>query len=534
MDEAVSILDVLPDPTLLVSNGRIERANEAAARLLGRGAGELRGITFVELFEPRSAERLGHVLESAPELSPSEIKVHLLGPAGRSERMAHLGRLGDGRFVVSLRTFGPTSRLDELVLELSRVGLEGGGDALHDIETLLSAARPIFESLGWLLVIFEVQDKGVLVREVFWPRRMKARVEGELPGRRLIGRSLPFEALGGVWPTLRSGKVAMVGEEDSATEARRFLSSIDLEEQDRARYAALIQGQKWLRGAWAPAVVEGRTAYLVAAIDSELSPSDLAAVRLFADQIAGTVTMNRLQQAMVEKQRGAALGQMSTLLAHEVRNPLAILFQAARQIRRRVGEKVSVGDLLDILEEEAERLNRLVDDLVSFAGPIRPRLEAVALSTLVQLVVEGLAYDPAKVALTVNVSDELPALLADPLLLRKAIAHLLGNAISHVERGGRVTVTAEAEGPLWVVLRVADDGEAIPEDVRGRIFEPFFTTKARGSGLGLAVVRRIVEELGGAVEVEPRERGKSFRLRMPAFLVASVPTGGGASGAGVG
>ncbi|MBC7172770.1 MAG: hypothetical protein H5U40_10100 [Polyangiaceae bacterium] len=223
----------------------------------------------------------------------------------------------------------------------------------------------------------------------------------------------------------------------------------------------------------------------------------------------------------------AALGQMSALLAHEVRNPLAVMFQAYRQIRRRVGEQVDIEELMAIVEEEAWRLNHLVNDLVHFAGPIKPRLQAVGLGQVVQWALEGLMADPDvptdKIVFHVDVAAELTPVLADPMLLRQAVSHLVSNACAHVKRGGEVRIAGEEDPSTdGIRLVVMNDGEPLPPDVARRVFEPFFTTKAKGTGLGLAVVRRLIEDQKGKVALDSTERGVSFSIWLPASSALSA------------
>lgn len=217
----------------------------------------------------------------------------------------------------------------------------------------------------------------------------------------------------------------------------------------------------------------------------------------------------------------AALGQMSALLAHEIRNPLAVMLQAYRQLRRRVGDEAEIDDLMAMLEEEAWRLSRLVDDLLHFAGSAKPQLEDASLSELVSWSLEGLAAE-ADIALDdfaihLDVPPELSTVRADPRLLRQAISHLVAAACARLEQGGDLWISAEEDARGHRVrLVVASEGEPLPPDEAARAFEPFFTSYSRGVGLGLAAVKRLVEDQKGRVAVDPTESGVSFSIWLPA------------------
>ena len=172
--------------------------------------------------------------------------------------------------------------------------------------------------------------------------------------------------------------------------------------------------------------------------------------------------------------------------------------------------------LFRIVEEEAERLNRIVGDLLAFARPSTPDLQEAALARVAdEAVASAVAQQGTPIEVVRAHDPALPEVRIDARLVRQAIVNVAVNAAQAMVRGGRITVrTLRDDGAA--VVEIEDDGPGIPTEVRERIFEPFFTTKATGTGLGLAVVRRIVEGHGGTVQVRPApERGTVFALRFP-------------------
>jgi signal transduction histidine kinase len=401
------------------------------------------------------------------------------------------------------------------VTDLSELFLSGGGRAMVDLDALFEASRPVFDRLGWLVIVFELAGSVAKVRCVMKPPG-KVLDFAEVPPP--TTREVPLDALPGLKQLVERG----VGYFDDRP--------LDYEDgmakwatatgREPAAFGEFLVRNGLTRGAWVPALVRGEVAFVVGAMSHDLAQHDFAAVQLFASQISATVQIAALTDEVGKQHKLAALGQMSGLLAHEVRNPLAVMFQAYRQIRRRVGDKAEIGDLMDIVEEEAWRLNHLVDDLVHFAGPIKPRLKDVSLGQLVRWAIEGLSADAgvpsSKIDIHVDVPPNLSPVIADPMLLRQAISHLVDNACAHVRRGGNVWISGEEdELNRRVRLKVVNDGAPLPEEVAYRVFEPFFTTKAKGTGLGLAVVRRLIEDQRGKVVLDPTEQGVSFSLWLP-------------------
>lgn len=246
------------------------------------------------------------------------------------------------------------------------------------------------------------------------------------------------------------------------------------------------------------------------------------------------VTQRRLaEQAAEEAKRElaksdklAALGSLVTGVAHEVRTPLAYIQNNLAIVKHRL-DRVARGDsalaesmpeLLEsvrMMEDGVARANHLVKDLARFTRlPTEPEL-----ARLDEVVAEALdlfrATHPGIGATVVPELERTPTLHIDRGKLQQVVLNLVGNACDALTEGGRITVRTRAL-PLGAALIVEDDGPGIPPDELGRIFEPFYTTKAEGMGLGLSIVRRIVELHHGSIRCEsaPGE-GTRFTVTLP-------------------
>ncbi|MBX3232747.1 MAG: hypothetical protein KIT84_43500 [Labilithrix sp.] len=233
------------------------------------------------------------------------------------------------------------------------------------------------------------------------------------------------------------------------------------------------------------------------------------------------------QAQLVAKERLAALGELSAVVAHEVRNPLAVVFNALARLRRVQTTDEEHAALLRILQEEAERLRDIVSDLLEFASPRPPVLAPASLDEIVRgaaLAARNVVGSAeSDVVVEVGPSTELEC---DERLVRQAVLNLVTNALQASGRAGpvRVTIRGAADDPA-ITVRVADDGDGVPDDLRERVFTPFFSTRPKGTGLGLAVVRRCAEAHGGKVSLHPnRPRGASFELELPRRSRPSVTT----------
>ncbi len=238
--------------------------------------------------------------------------------------------------------------------------------------------------------------------------------------------------------------------------------------------------------------------------------------RLYDDLRRSYAELAQAQRQLIQRERLAALGELSAVVAHEVRNPLGVIFNSLGSLRRLLRPEGDARMLLDIVGEEADRLNRIVGDLLDFARPSTPVLRPEPLDRLVdEAIAAALAQGAPGVEVRREAAEGLPPVPLDARLVRQAVVNVAVNAVQAMPRGGRLTVRTRRDGDSGLV-EIEDTGAGIPAEVRDRLFEPFFTTKASGTGLGLAVVKRIVDGHGGEVTVQSGAGpGATFALRFP-------------------
>ncbi len=225
----------------------------------------------------------------------------------------------------------------------------------------------------------------------------------------------------------------------------------------------------------------------------------------------------RMRLGLKEAQRReklASLGELSAGLAHEIRNPLGIIKNAAEGLMSRERDQTEKEMLLDIIVQESKRLNKLVTDFLDFARPRPPRKVKASLKALVEEVVFSLQDEAGERGISFSLSLQEVILPLDRDQMRQVLLNLLFNALEATPSGGEVKVSLVGEKG-WAFLRVEDTGAGISPDHLDRIFDPFFTTKEKGTGLGLALVYRIVEAHGGHIQVESGRGGTRFQVGLP-------------------
>ncbi len=209
------------------------------------------------------------------------------------------------------------------------------------------------------------------------------------------------------------------------------------------------------------------------------------------------------QDELVRKEQLAAVGELSAVVAHEVRNPLAIIANAVATLRRPEVTAEDRETLHAILDEETSRLNRLVGDLLSYARPIAVDRQLLGLRAIAERAL-SLARAHPTIAIELSEPEPAPKIWGDPGLLRHALENLIDNAVQAMPGGGALALTLRplsVEGAAGVEIQIRDSGVGMDAQTRSRALDPFFTTRPTGTGLGLSIVARIVDAHGGRVQI---------------------------------
>ena len=226
-------------------------------------------------------------------------------------------------------------------------------------------------------------------------------------------------------------------------------------------------------------------------------------------------------------ERLATIGQFAASIGHELRNPLGVVESSLYLVRQHLGEVAAqpqVAKHLDRIGNEVQRANRTIHDLLDLARNRPPRRHRTGLRALVESAAEA-ALLPAAISFEVGIPADLTANI-DPDQVRQILVNLLTNAAQALRGRGHVWVEGDVTADGSTRLRLRDDGPGIPVQDRHRVFEALYTTKAKGSGLGLALCRRIMEAHEGTIELEPGETGASFLLTFPLRKADDVPASG--------
>ncbi len=520
MTPSPAVFEAFPTPVFAVAADRVCWVNRAAARLLKRERSSLVLCPVSELMSEDDLAAIRNRLVGGG----GPLRLSLFAGASPITVDAQVTPAEDDVWLLTCSEAHYTSRVESLIARLSSLYVRGEGRAMVELDVLIEMSRSVFEELGWTGVIWEMKPEGALFRtSIADPSSGRVWALGQW----LEGRVLPYSRVSRLLRIMKTHRGAFLDDAVAATVG--LVRAVPEAPFAVDEIAESIRATGCARVAWAPSIVRDEVAFIVGVTGPNLTERDYAAVELFASQISATVQLGELSSEMAREQRLAALGQMSTLLAHEIRNPLAVMFQAHREVRKRA-ENGAIDPLLEILDDEAKRLEKLIDNLLHFAGPVQPKLQTVLLPQVVRWTLAGLSEaSPGQPmpGVHVDIPGAASKVVADPVLLRQAFAHLLSNACAHVTQGGRVDVQARIVPDGRVRLRVRNDSEPLSEEVALRAFEPFFTTRAAGSGLGLAVVRRLVEDQAGTVTLDRDAQGVSFSiwLRTPSLLTSSPQSG---------
>jgi two-component system sensor histidine kinase HydH len=236
-----------------------------------------------------------------------------------------------------------------------------------------------------------------------------------------------------------------------------------------------------------------------------------------------TGSIERFQREATQRERLSSLGRLSTVVAHEIRNPLMIIKTALRTLRRDDATHEQVRNATRDIDEEVTRLNRIVTEVLDFARPIKFDVGTANVNGLAEDAVRAAGAGDGRVPVRLDLDPGIPPITTDGERLRQALVNILGNAMQAMTAAS----PSEADGTAirlqtarldarHLAITVSDNGVGIAAEDLPRIFDPYFTTRRTGTGIGLAISRNIIEGLGGRITVaSERDRGTEVRIELP-------------------
>jgi signal transduction histidine kinase len=246
-----------------------------------------------------------------------------------------------------------------------------------------------------------------------------------------------------------------------------------------------------------------------------------------------TESIARFRRAETQKERLSSLGRLSTVIAHEIRNPLMIISASLRTLRREQVTPAELREAVADIDEETARLNRIVTEVLDFAKPLRFELGDASLNDICRASAGAATAGTSDVAVLFDLDPAIPPIVTDGERLRTALVNILSNARAAVQAAqaaqpvpaGPATAMATSSTGIRVstrrhgdraIVSIQDDGVGIgPEDIT-HIFDPYFTTRRAGTGLGLPIAKNIIEGLGGTITAVSRVgEGTDIRIDLP-------------------
>lgn len=220
--------------------------------------------------------------------------------------------------------------------------------------------------------------------------------------------------------------------------------------------------------------------------------------------------LKALEAQMELRSRLSSLGEISAGIAHELRNPMAVIAGYTKLLSKKVDH--SSQSTVEAITKEINVMNRIISDFLSFAKPAELAISDVDLKKIIENCIVTLVSGRNNIKTLFDI-EGMPIIKGDEVLLRQAFTNLIQNAVEAMPAGGDLTIRSTTGDFLEVFL--SDTGPGIAEDIVDKIFLPFFTTKDRGTGLGLSIVQKIIVSHGGSIFVDGSEKGVTFRIRFP-------------------
>ena len=468
------------------ARGRIFYANRAFAARLGFSRGELKACNIVDFLDPEEAERLLRIFRLVLERQGAAVgyEAQFRRKDGRRVWLALSTAPVESQRIVALVTVATdvTDRKqaeEALLLHLDRVE-----------ELVSQRTRQAMEAeVKYRLLINQLADPVLVVQEgrIVFVNKAFCRV---FAIDRDTALGIPLLSL--VPPELqeaverrmkRRGKLTASGEGGGA---ERFEIALVTRERGRVLFEASL----------GPITYEGKLAELIVLRD--------------------LTERRQLEERLARSEQLAVIGKLGAGVAHELRNPLAVIKNAAHFLRLRLQEMddKQVQKALELIDWEVAAASEIINSILDLARRPHPRLEPTDLNLLVADVLAGFSIEDS-ISTKLLLDRKLPKVPVDPGQIRQVIRNLVENALQAMPKGGKLTISTRVSTD-WVEIVVKDTGVGIPPDQLDKVFQPLFTTKPRGVGLGLAISRSYVEAHGGTITVKSKVgRGSRFTVKLP-------------------
>lgn len=232
----------------------------------------------------------------------------------------------------------------------------------------------------------------------------------------------------------------------------------------------------------------------------------------------------RMEQRLQQSEKLAAIGELSTYIAHEIRNPLFAIGGFANSLLRSENVGDSEREKVGIILKESQRLDEILKSIINFTRPTKTAEGEVDVNQVIQetMSVMDLGCSPNGICMSFEPAEDVALVKGDSELVKQSLINLLKNAMEAMPGGGKILVTT-GMNEFFVVVTVEDTGNGISEDIQDKVFNPFFSTKDQGAGLGLAMTKKIVDEMGGHVELASiPDKGTTVFLHLPPMIAADA------------
>jgi signal transduction histidine kinase len=225
----------------------------------------------------------------------------------------------------------------------------------------------------------------------------------------------------------------------------------------------------------------------------------------------------KLEEKLRQAEHLSAIGEMTAGVSHEIRNPLGIIKSSAQLLKKKMERLDTQTHIPDIIVEESTRLDHIITDFLDFARPKIPDLHPCRVEEILE---KNIAYltpqmEEKDIHMIREIGEDLPEIMGDSAMLYQAFLNILINAFQALHNNGSITIRARHDAGT-IIINFMDSGEGIPEGVLKKIWTPFFTTKDTGTGLGLGIVKNMIEAHNGSISISNIEAaGANVEINLP-------------------